>query len=193
MKSGYETQLKRILRLNRQLSEFQSKRVKLFALKVIISEIFVLALFSYIYAQLVLYSQDNTYVVWVLCPFVCLIVPLLFNPYAIFKNKKHGKITKLELDSRLVESKNSMKAVRETLVLEITFVDERERIYDVELGKQHQNCFFVGDDIIYLNSLPYPINLTEHDNVVCPYCGNVMPAVNRECLGCGKLNIYKNR
>ncbi len=193
MKNKYNNELKKLLRLNPQLAEFQRKRKTAYFIKVALGEVVAIALFAFLYSQFSLYSSSNLYVVWIICAVVALLIPLVFNPFAVFKNKKCGKVSKVNIESRLARSKNNARGVREILIMTMTFVDKNERVHDLELDTRHEKCFFVGDEIILLNALPYPINLTKHDNIVCPYCGNVMPATNRECLGCGKFNIYKNR
>ena len=193
MKNKYNNELKKLLRLNPQLAEFQRKRKIAYFIKVALCEVIAIALFAFLYSQFSLYSASNLYVAWCIYAALALIIPLLFNPFRVFKNKKCGQISDINIESRLTRNKNNARGVREILVMTVSFVDKNGKHHDLELDTRHEKCLFVGDEIILLNTLPYPINLTKHDNVICPYCGNVMPAVNRECIGCYKFNIYKNK
>ena len=138
-----------------------------------------------------LYSSDNMYVVWVIGAILFLMAPFWFNPIAVFGKEEKGKIISVKIAERYNKDLIT-KAVKKVDIFEVTFEDEKGKIYILDLPRHTEKCFLVGDDIVSLNTFPIPISLTPHDNIACPYCGNVMPAVNKDCLGCGKYNIYRN-
>jgi len=186
MQSFYHTEWHKLLRKNRDLSETKRKKVIFFFIKCALSELIWLAFSLY------LHSRVPTVTCIVFCIVMALILPLVFNPFKLFANDKHGKITSVKCEARNTGSKNSMRGIREYLVVVIEYDDEKGRSHDIDLPKMYEKCFFEGDLIILRDAFEYPINLTPHDNVVCPFCGNIMPRVNKECVECYKKNIYKD-
>lgn len=193
MKNGYSERVKSLLRKNPQLSEAINKRKRAFFIKTVITELLIIALCVYVYTELSLYSAANTYVVFIVGAFLCLAAPLLFNPIGTFKNEKYGIVKRAEVRSCFVKRPGTARGMMNSLVYTVTVLDEKEFTTDLDLPKHHEKCFFEGDEVVMLDALAYPINLTEHENVACPFCGNVMPLQNRDCLGCGRHNIYKYR
>ncbi len=189
MKKSYNDHLKRLFRLNRELSGFISRKKALYFVKLIPTELALVCFMLYLYPQAPL---PTTILFGAL---LCLGAPFVFNPFRVFGNKSYGKITSIELQENLTTKKNHVNlAVKLDVVAQITYQTPKGKLRTVELADEYARCYQVDDEIIFLNALPYPINLTPHDMVACPYCGNIMPAVNKRCLdiNCKKLNIYKN-
>lgn len=187
-KNGYNSRLKTLLRQNPQLTEFNNRKKRFFWLKTAVTELLIIAFGIYIY------SLVNTFSCLLFFVCICLLAPMLYKPFPLFLNKKSGKVTKIFYEDRLVQNHSrGIKGMHNVTLISLDLTDEKGRVRSLELDKKYERCFFEGDELVCLGALPYPINLTPHDNVACPYCGNIMPAVNKDCMGCNKHNIYKYR
>ncbi len=188
MKKSYAGELKRLLRLNPELSSFMTRKKVLYFVKLIPTELALITFMIYLYPQAPLPTTALFGAV------MCLSAPFVFNPFRVFGNKKYGKITSVELEEILTTKRGRINLVASLNVVAcITYTDTKGKRRSSSFNKEYARCYETGDEIIFLSGLQYPINLSPHDMVACPYCGNIMPASNKRCvdIGCKKLNIYK--
>ena len=186
MQSFYQTEWNKILRKNRAISEIKKKKITFFFIKCALFELLWLAFSLYLYSRIPEIASI------VFCIVIALLIPLIFNPFKTFANDKHGKITSVKCEERIAKSKNSIKGIRTYLAIVIEYTDEKGNIRSIELPKAYEKCFFNGDLILLRDTFEYPFNLTPHDNIVCPFCGNIMPRINKECVECYNKNIYRD-
>ncbi len=188
MKKSYNDELKRLFRLNRELSTFVNRKRAMYFVKLIPTELALIAFSIYLYAQ------APQIPVLLFCIFICLIPPFAFNPLKVFGNKKYGVIKSIEILDKITTSKNTINLrIIHGTTAEITIEEPKGKKDVLELDGTYARCYWEGDEIICIDTLALPINLNPHDMVACPYCGNLMPAQNKRCIdiGCKKLNIYK--
>ncbi len=57
---------------------------------------------------------------------------------------------------------------------------------EIELNVQYEKVFKKGDRIIRLSGMKHPVDLTPEELLICPFCGNIFPTENQDCIECGE-------
>ena len=79
----------------------------------------------------------------------------------------------------------SMDMMQKTFsVFTISSDDGKTR--EIELDVQYERVFKKGDKIIRLSGMEYPVDLTPEELLICPFCGNIFPTENKDCIECGE-------
>ena len=184
----YKKEEGKVLRLHPELSKYRKKRLLKLYLKMLISGATILALTVFLYCQT---PQIAIAVIGGL--FALVGVYKIADPRKNF-TKKCGKITKISLVQKRVNNKNGMQfsytAMMDAVVLVVSIETPGGRRYEIELSDQYQPCIKEGDVLLRIPGVPYFIIPNPQEMVVCPYCGNIMPRENTNCVGCGQENIY---
>ena len=58
--------------------------------------------------------------------------------------------------------------------------------YEIELDVRYEKVFKKGDKLIRLTGMEYPVDLTPEELLICPFCGNIFPTENKDCIECGE-------
>ena len=130
------------------------------------------------------------------------VVGVALAAYALYKTanprknlqRRYGRVEEIRFfQTRVVNKKgfmNSYTAMMDAVVLIVSLKAANGRRYKMELENRFQDVIKEGDVLIQLPGIPYFINKTPGDWVICPYCGNMMPRESEDCIGCGRENIY---
>ncbi len=53
-----------------------------------------------------------------------------------------------------------------------------------ELPASYGVVYQQGDKVLSTSGIYYPINLTQHEQTVCPCCNNITPSSKENCIAC---------
>ncbi len=127
--------------------------------------------------------------------FLCVFVAFMCKPwFAILAPIRSGRIVKLDVvtiqgskDSKFlttladVEKKHNM--------IKIIVEDDDKSSFVMTLKPQCAKTMRLGDELVKL-PVEYPIVMTAgNPKRLCPICGNIVPATETECIGCGNKFI----
>ena len=106
----------------------------------------------------------------------------------------HGKITKLTAIVKRVKANNGWvivsSALTDSVVLVVTVQLPNGKTRNVEVNSRYEEVLTVGDELIYLPGLAYPVHMTPGLRNICPCCGDLVAKEFDHCPGCGKENVY---
>ena len=185
---SYKEEAETLLRRAPSLAKNRKKRLFTLFFKMALVGIAILGLTGYLY-----YS---THQIALAVVGVCLTV---FALYKIADPRKHfirrcGRVAAIQFFQTRVVNKNGFMntytAMMDAVVLIVSLEAANGRRYKLELENRFQDVIREGDVLIQLPGIPYFVSKTPCDLVVCPYCGNMMPRENEDCIGCGRENIY---
>lgn len=175
---------------NPHVISFRNKRMMMAAVKFVAIETAV--------AVAALTMKDHREAMIIFWTLGGLLLPLLLKPWKYINKKWVGTIDRIDLVQRRidVEKNHSSNPVFYNTMRDIIFmkarvtVDQRHTIF-FELEKRYQKVYKVGDRLMHIPGIDFPINLTPSDDNVCPRCGGIMPLSNDYCVGCGmkKTNL----
>lgn len=84
-----------------------------------------------------------------------------------------------------------MRSMVDSTVITLVVEDRGSRNHFIELDAKYDSVYKKGDALFFTSGILYPINLTSHDKVVCPFCGNIFPAENPVCINCNTEILSK--
>ena len=184
--TNYSRERKKLLEQNPALRSYQRKKLTFFWLKLVFIEAGVVLLSVY------LMSYTESAIALGICLAVAL--PLwLLKPQNIFGKTCLGTITEVVGVTRRVTRQKGVAVFyndmhyRTFIICRVVTPQNRE--LEFEFPEQYEPVFHKGDTVIKLAAIAYPINLTRHDWVLCPFCGNIMPEENDRCVGCNAISI----
>ena len=182
----YSIERKSLFEQNPALQKYQRKKLLFFWLKLLFLEAIVISLSVY------LMSYTESAIALGICLSIAL--PLwLLKPQSIFGKTCMGTITEVVGVTRRVTRQKGVAVFyndmhyRTFIICRVVTPQNRE--LEFEFPEQFEPVFHEGDTVIKLAAVAYPINLTEHDWVLCPFCGNIMPEENDRCTGCNARPI----
>ena len=188
--TNYSTERKLLFEENPDLRAYQRKKLIVFCFKLLLLEAIVILLSVYLMS----YTESA------IALGVCFAVALpwwILKPQIVFGRSCIGTIKEVVSVSRRV-TRDKGFAVFYTDTHSRTFivcrvVTPQNRELEFEFSDQYENVYHKGDTVIKLPAVPYPINLTEHDWGLCPFCGNIMPKENDCCVECNANSIKRSK
>lgn len=66
-----------------------------------------------------------------------------------------------------------------------TVRDAKGKKHTFKLDRQYEAIYHLGDHVMRISGIDYPIDLTVQDKLVCPRCGSIYPRENERCVGVG--------
>ena len=184
----YKKEAEALLRNSPSLAKIRKKRIFKLFFKMSLVEIAILGLTGYLY-----YSTHQIALAVVGVGLALFALYKIADPRKNFK-RRCGRVTEIKFFQTRVVNKNgfmnSYTAMMDAVVLIVSLEAANGRRYKLELENRFQDVIREGDVLIQLPGIPYFINKTPCDLVVCPYCGNMMPKENEDCIGCGRENVY---
>lgn len=181
----YRNCVKEILELNPPLRVYQRKKLTVFWTRFALIELVVVAATVYM-------MTFGVKIAPVLGVILALVLPiLLLKPQKFFGTRKRGKIIKIAHERRQIYNPmgNSYTSMRGATVLDCLVEDENGHVSHFEVLKKYEKVYHVGDEVVGLSGISYPIVLTLHDWRLCPYCGGIMHEENEYCVECGAERI----
>lgn len=119
------------------------------------------------------------------------------RPWHCFKRGWIGTIESHEFEESYenVDKKlNNFRYSHRHLVTYIQFsaMDSKGKKHTFKLDRQYETIYQIGDRVMFVPGLDYPIDLTVQNKTVCPRCGSIFPSENEHCvtIGCKMPSIY---
>lgn len=63
--------------------------------------------------------------------------------------------------------------------------DGKGKAHTFKLDSKYEAIYLVGDRVMNIPGVDYPIDLTVQDKTVCPRCGAIYPSENEHCVSIG--------
>ena len=96
-----------------------------------------------------------------------------------------GTITHITRDNIRVSSEYIRRMTdRNFSLFTVTASDGKEATFFLPVP--YERVFKKGDKIIRLSGMKYPVDLTTEELLICPFCGNIFPTENQDCIECGE-------
>ncbi len=175
-----------LLSHNVQLHARRNRVITLFVLKLLLLEGALIALTAYLLSFGIISAIPLGLCLGILLPI------LILKPKKTFGSRLFGRITKIEPSVRWTSKyKNAgfLNNMYQKRVIVCTVMKQDGSERQIELDSQYWAVFAVGDEILEIEGINYPINLTPRDKILCPFCGSIMPIANQYCVGCGARPI----
>lgn len=127
--------------------------------------------------------DDNPVTTALIAVLAVLTVPFVtLKPQRYFRKQWIGKIERIEYLTRQMPRDNNFFS-RSYMVQVERIVCHSHGKRSFELDQKYEMTYHVGDTVMSIAGLDYPINLTPHGDVVCPKCGGILREENEECPG----------
>ena len=179
MKQEYKRLRKELFRISPHFKKRQAKIYFLFILKLTLAELLVAAFMAGVY---------------VITPGGALAFPIigiivfwkLLKKSILDKKALVGVITTIGRDNRLIASDSNIRRMlsKNFSIYTVTLSDGRTE--ELALPVPYERVFKKGDKLIRLSGMKYPVDLTPEELLICPFCGNIFPTENKDCIECGE-------
>ena len=183
----YRETLAKLLRCNPSLKKYRRKKLIAFYFKLVLIELAAVAATLYLYAYELPIAPVLGLIIAVGGPF------LFLAPHKFFATRKMGVIKEINYVQRRmtegVTGKMTYTDMKTLNFIECVLENPRGHRSHFEVKQQYQKIYHVGDEVIALLGVAYPVNLTPHSFALCPICGNIMPIENDDCVECGAAQI----
>ena len=133
-------------------------------------------------------------------PVFLVLAGLLFKPWRLFDRRFAGRIVSIAHEhcrESINKSPVDIRYVNQRVVTHMIcqVKGENGKNYSFRVEEKYEEVYHVGDFVMKISGIDFPINLTAHDIVVCPKCGTLYPRENKQCVGagCGMSAISVNR
>lgn len=183
----YRETLAKLLRCNPSLKKYRRKKLITFYFKLVLIELAAVAATLYLDAYKIPIAPVLGLIIAVGGPF------LFLAPHKFFATRKMGVIKEIEYEQRRViegvTGKLTYTDMKARTFLYCTIEDRNGHRSHFVVKQQYQKIYHIGDEVIGLLGVAYPVNLTPHSFALCPICGNIMPIENDDCVECGSERI----
>ncbi|MBE6639327.1 MAG: hypothetical protein E7616_07765 [Ruminococcaceae bacterium] len=142
-------------------------------------------------AAVVLLGTSSLYSMkWVILIFGLALPFVVLKPWLYFSRQWIGEIISIECEDIREQKYKSGADTRYTNYHTVTYIvctvkieNERSVIFKL---KQRYNCVYhVGDTVMKISGIDYPVNWTLCEQAVCFKCGATLPQDMDHCLNCG--------
>lgn len=119
------------------------------------------------------------------------ILPLwCFKPWRCFKGRWLGRVESVKYEDVSENDDGSIINPRYNGRHTVTYAyftvkDEQGKKRTFKLERKYESVYQVGDTVMRISGIDYPIDLTVRDKNVCPRCGSVFPSENERCVTIG--------
>ncbi len=167
--------------LYKQSPRFKRKQTKvflLFFLKVVLCElpIAALAVGAYVLSP----ASALAFLIIGIVIFVILLKKAFLEKKALY-----GTVVKISRDNLIVKSDYINRMTQKNFsIYTIDTPDGKKK--ELILPIPYERVFKKGDMIIRLPGMDYPVDLTPEELLICPFCGNIFPTENKDCIECGE-------
>ncbi|MBE6593032.1 MAG: hypothetical protein E7642_03455 [Ruminococcaceae bacterium] len=116
----------------------------------------------------------------------------------LFKKQYVGTVTEIFYEQRRVPTKSqaagstSATSMVDTTVITLVVEDSRSKNHFIELHSKYDSVYKKCDTLFFTAGISYPINLTPHDKVVCPFCGNIFVSEKPTCINCNVKILHSS-
>ena len=162
---------------------YRNRRWLLLALKTILLEAVV--------AAVVFFGGSSLYSLkWIILIFGVTLPLVVLKPWLYFSRQWIGEITSIELEDIREQKQKSGADTRYTNYHTVTYIvctvkiDENKSAV-FKLRQRYDTVYHIGDTVMKISGIDYPVNLTLSGQAVCLKCGATMAKDIDHCLSCG--------
>ena len=178
MKEEYKRLRQELFAISPRFQKLQAKIVFKFVLKVIPLELLVAAFAVAAYTMapevVIAFPLIGFYFFWI-----------IFKKDFLSKKALYGTVTAIGRDNLMVKSDN-IRWMRQQNFTIYTVTTPDGKKEELILPIPYERVFKKGDKIIRLSGMEYPVDLTPEELLICPFCGNIFPTENKDCIECGE-------
>lgn len=181
--STYQAEYSRFKRSNPHVIAYRNKRWTLLIVKWLLAVGVIMAI------ALVAYPTSPTMLPIGIVAAVAL--PLWWlKPWRCFKRHWLGSVESVKYEERYenVDKKlfNPFYGGKDLFTYAHFAVrDERGKKHTFMLDRKYEAIYRIGDRVMNISGIDYPIDLTVQDKTVCPRCGSIFPSENEHCVSIG--------
>lgn len=178
MKEEYKKIRRELFAISPRFRKLQTKIVLKFMFKVTPIELLIAAFAVAAYAMapgvVIAFPVIGFFAFWV-----------IFKKDLLSKKALYGTVTAIGRDNMMVNSDyiQRMRHQNFTIYTVTTLDGKREKLI---LPIPYERVFKKGDKLIRLTGMKYPVDLTPEELLICPFCGNIFPTENKDCVECGE-------
>ena len=116
----------------------------------------------------------------------------------LFKKQYVGTVTEIFYEQRRAPTKSQVAgstwatSMVDTTVITLVVEDSRSKNHFIELNSKYDSVYKKCDTLFFTAGISYPINLTPHDKVVCPFCGNIFVSEKPTCINCNVKILHSS-
>lgn len=127
-------------------------------------------------------------------PAVGILLILWQKPWRVFGSTRVGTIEEIRYELRRESNTKNPADRRYTSMETRNYIkcfcsDGKGKRFAFLVDQRYEAVYRPGDLAVKLSGLPYPANLTPGEQTVCPVCGQIGPAENLTCTGCGRDGV----
>lgn len=113
-----------------------------------------------------------------------------FKPWRFVKRHWLGKVESIRYEDASENDDGSLINTRYNGRHTVTYAhftvkDEQGKKRTFKLDRKYESVYQVGDRVMNIPGIDYPIDLSVQDKKVCPRCGSIYPSTNDRCVGIG--------
>lgn len=179
----YRSTYTRFKALNRQIIACRNRKWALLTAKWVVAVAVIMAI------ALVAYPTSPTMLPIGLIAAIAL--PLWgLKPWRFFQSGWTGIVEAHELEESYENVDKKLINPRYNGRHYVTYVhftarDEKGRIRAFKLERKYEEVYQIGDRVLRIPGLDYPVDLTLQKKTVCPCCGAIFPRENQRCVTVG--------
>lgn len=124
-----------------------------------------------------------------------LLLLLSRKPWRTFGPNRAGRIETVRYEMRRIPRESFIiRYVAETrCYIKCVCRDADGKPFTVFAEQRYEAVYRPGDRLLKLPGLPLPVDLTPGGYQACPFCGQIYPARNSDCTGCGSAAVEIER
>lgn len=153
-------------------------------------------LFSDFQLDKILSAAYYSAAIWAGIAAVILLPLWLLKPWKYFKRSWIGIIDEITYEDRRESVSKNPADTRHTNQRTVTYIlcrvnTEKNKRAAFMLDARYDSVYHVGDAVMCISGLDYPINLSKEKLTVCPKCGKIMPQESERCVACELPTVIK--
>ncbi len=108
-----------------------------------------------------------------------------------FRPRFYGKIVSFKKETRVFSRSKTVRVgdFYHANVIIYTVEDKTGKCVTFEAEEKCARAYTVGDVVIRLPFVDYPIDLIRDDWEICPFCNNIFPKESELCVECGAPKV----
>lgn len=167
---------------NPQLLTYRNRRRSVLATKILFFDVVIVVI-------TILCATRYSAAIWVGIAAVILLPLWLFKPWQYFKSNWIGIINEISYKDRQENISKNPADTRYTSQHTVTYIlcrvnTEKNKRATFMLDSKYDSVYHIGDTVMRISGLDYPINMSEGKQIVCSKCGNIMPKESERCVEC---------
>lgn len=172
----YQREYERFKKFNPQIIAYRNKRRTVMIIKLIFLDL-ALVFLSYL-----MFDEDPFVTAMIAVSSVLTVPWFTLKPQKCFRKSWIGKIESTEYYTKMIPRDNKFY-IKGGMVNAnmVGYRTDNKEFFEIEQKKE--TAYKIGDSVIMISGLDFPINLTRRDDVVCPKCGTLLREINNECVG----------